>query len=1567
MSISVTITGSITLDESANLQTGGVAAGAEDNNDSDVSLATVSSGASAFYNRLFGATELNLSTAFATANGAAHSAANYITLTGTGGTVTSLGFTSSTGAALPVLGSGTGVATNLVALDGGAISLFRDGGTLGSRVAYGVDTQGNIVFAMYLDPAAGLASASVWMVQFEAMQNADATNYDDALTLTGLGVGAGVSSEFNFAGLPSGQNLFGMVGNTTTAFVVFGKNAALNPDNTYLNPGSDTINTSQGGGTTTIGVNNQMFDPGEGAYFTYVRGANPAYLANAVNGLDQNEADDADNIQYSDNNGATNDTIEVDSAFLRVSQTQGGAAASLSIAAFNITGSPQEEALIAARGTGAVAVTRVKVYDSAGNLLDDSNNPAGTNPSIGFSVANGIYTVTGLMSGYKVEWFTSGNHDQVLISGVGGKFDIGGFGVNEPSTVFSPLSGVRFEDDGLSMSSSLTGAPSITDDESVLGTDNSANYAASFTPSFGTDGEGATPRSYVLSTPGGDSGIVDTATGLHVFLFKVGDTIVGKAGTTSGTAATGPVVFIVSVNQSGLVTLDQQRAIIHPNTSSHDESLGLSGSNLVVLTATAFDGDNDSAGASLDITGLLNFKDDGLSIEVNGTLVPSITDDESDFNTNNHANYASNFTITLGADGAGATARTYALSTAGGDSGLIDTLSGNHVFLFKVGATIVGKAGADESSAAAGNVVVFIVSVTSSGEVTLDQQRAIVHPDTGNNNESTGLVGTGLVVLTATAFDGDGDSASAPLDITDRLNFRDDGPTITAATNSAFVVHDESAGVQSDTDVAGTAFVNNVSGATIAGLFASVPSPGAAAIGYGRSSSALVTVSGGSAGADGPASQALTYGISVVDSTYSGVQTTGGTRIYMYNGPGGLVLGRVGTENGVNDVPNANGVVAFALAVNPLNGEVFQVQYLSLLHPTGGASYDESISLDAGAVQMSVTRADGDGDTATDSDNNIGLQVRFEDDGLSIVANPTGAPSISVDETALGDNNFASYAGGFTVTLGADGAGATPRSYSLSTGGGDSGLIESGTGLSVFLFKVGDDIVGKSGANAGAAETGTTVFIVSIDQSGQVTLDQQRAVVHNPNVSANDSTTMNSVGAVVVNATAYDGDGDSASAQLNIGQLLNFVDDSPTITAQILSDSVNFVDNAFVTHSLNGSVGADITNASHQSLSGLFQYQITSFSEPTSVYPNLDGVLSAGGTVLTYYTDATHTTAVYQLTLDQTANSGAGSYTFTVLEPPPITQTNFDFTDLPSGQNLFGVIAVDKADLSKGGLLVMPNDPDINAANGTMTNVSGTVNTSKGGGPVTIGNGNQAFDTLNEGAFFCYVDNPLASAVGGMGLTQVTADDADFIDFNGTNEATRASVEIVQASGGGTVKKPGPSLQIFAWDIDPGLINTDPASRAFLIDPTLNGTQSNIIGVKIINSAGAVVEYRTNDLNGANNGGTLAGGTDAPVGIQFVLDAGSDTVGDLTDDVYSVLVSNLRAGYTIEFVTEEAHDLALVENRSGSYDIGGFNIFNNTNVPAQDFDFQVQIRDYDNDVFSSALTEFSVQVDGIIF
>jgi hypothetical protein len=457
---------------------------------------------------------------------------------------------------------------------------------------------------------------------------------------------------------------------------------------------------------------------------------------------------------------------------------------------------------------------------------------------------------------------------------------------------------------------------------------------------------------------------------------------------------------------------------------------------------------------------------------------------------------------------------------------------------------------------------------------------------------------------------------------------------------------------------------------------------------------------------------------------------------------------------------------------------------------------------------------------------------------------------------------------------------------------------------------------------------------------------------------------------VLLNATAQDGDADTASASLDLTAQLVFHDDSPTITAQISSGTVNFATGATgtVTNSLHGLVGADINNATSQSLSGVEQYTITpnSWTTPTNVYPNLNAVLSADNTTLTYYSDAADTNAVYQLTLNETANSGAGSYTFTVLQPPPNTMTHFDFTDLPSGQNLFGIIASDKAHLDQGGLLVMPSNPDINdgdngeSNDGTMTNTSGTINTSKGGGPVTIGNGNQAFDHSGEGAYFMYVDNPLATAVGGLQLTQVTADDADTIKFNGVNQATDASVSIVQASGKGTAASPGPAVHISAWEASPGNVNTDTLSRALVNNPTLGAAEVNIVGVKIHDSSStgndAVIEYGTRNTDGTTHYVTGTGDANS-VHIVFSSDGSID-------------VQNLKANETIEFITATNHDLAKVTWSGGSFDIGGFNASTQANIPSQDFHFAVQINDYDNDLYGGTgvtFANFGVHINDLIF
>ena len=169
-----------------------------------------------------------------------------------------------------------------------------------------------------------------------------------------------------------------------------------------------------------------------------------------------------------------------------------------------------------------------------------------------------------------------------------------------------------FKDDGPSISTNATAEPTLTVDETVLGTNDTKSFAANFTSAFGADDAGT--LSYALGVIAGASGLVDTATGQAVHLsLAAGGVVQGR------TAISNELVFTVSVAADGNVTLDQIRAVVHP-TSDPDEPKSLSADNLVTLTATKTDKDGDSAQATLNIGQNLVFKDDGPTLAF-GNLV----------------------------------------------------------------------------------------------------------------------------------------------------------------------------------------------------------------------------------------------------------------------------------------------------------------------------------------------------------------------------------------------------------------------------------------------------------------------------------------------------------------------------------------------------------------------------------------------------------------------------------------------------------------------------------------------------------------------------------------------------------------------------------------------------------------------------------------------------------------------------------------------------------------------------------------------------------------------------------
>ncbi|WJI67896.1 DUF5801 domain-containing protein [Mesorhizobium sp. C399B] len=290
------------------------------------------------------------------------------------------------------------------------------------------------------------------------------------------------------------------------------------------------------------------------------------------------------------------------------------------------------------------------------------------------------------------------------------------------------------------------------------------------TTSTGSDNEGATTH-VTLSIAGGNGtdSLLLTTDNSQISLFNESGVIVGRVDNPNGTSnAAGAVAFAISINDLGEVTVAQYLSLHHPTSpDNYDESVNLG--SLVNAVVTVTDGDGDIATQSIGIGNALQFQDDGPTISASGTE-PTLTVDESSLGDNS-ASFSAAFTSNAGADG-DAISYVLDINQVTNDSGLTDTLTGEAVLLSVNGGAVEGRTAFTDE-------LVFTVSVSAAGLVTLDQARAVIHsPDTGPDQETT-LASDDLVTLTATITDGDGDQALSSVNIGTNLVFKDDAPTIT--------------------------------------------------------------------------------------------------------------------------------------------------------------------------------------------------------------------------------------------------------------------------------------------------------------------------------------------------------------------------------------------------------------------------------------------------------------------------------------------------------------------------------------------------------------------------------------------------------------------------------------------------------------------------------------------------------------------------------------------------------------------------------------------------------------------
>ncbi len=639
---------------------------------------------------------------------------------------------------------------------------------------------------------------------------------------------------------------------------------------------------------------------------------------------------------------------------------------------------------------------------------------------------------------------------------------------------------VTFFDDGPAVTQATAGS-SVSLDETNAGENfvagpisaTSAAAILSFTSSYGADGAGSTAFAISIAGPAAN---LKTAQGdFLVTLVQTGAVIEGQY---NG----GLVAFTVEILADGKLKVTQNVALEHLVNPNPNDTLSLAG--LITATVTVTDGDGDTVSTSANVGGAVTFFDDGPAVTQATAGTPTLTVDETVLMTDASASFASLFTSSFGADGPGGIAYALGISAPNADTGLIETLSGQSVVLSL-------SAGAVEGRTSSSSLLVFKVSInTLTGQVTLDQSRAVVHTADPNPLEPSAAIAANLITLTATVTDGDGDTASATANIAGGLTFRDDNPTAPMLSLSAnTVTHDETPGIDAGSqDISGGAGIMfNGAATTAAAIFAGVPAPigndpdvaGSGAIGYALGGGSVVTVAGGSFGNDGPAALgSVSYALSVTDGTFSGVRTTSGTDIFLYQGPGGLIVGRVGNEAIAGDTQNPNGDAAFAIAVDS-TGKIAIAQYLSLKHPIFPSNYDEPLTLAANAVQVAVSFKDGDGDTATNLAS-IGQSIIFEDDGpttitpdRNVLLNQAGSThTVQLDLDTNIDPNF-----------GADGG---VIKFASTLTGTNSGLTSGGQAI---IYNVLNDttLQGKVGA--------TTIFTVTLTPDGSAGLSNDTYTV----------------------------------------------------------------------------------------------------------------------------------------------------------------------------------------------------------------------------------------------------------------------------------------------------------------------------------------------------------------------------------------------------------------------------------------------------------------------------------------
>ncbi|HVI89462.1 MAG TPA: DUF5801 repeats-in-toxin domain-containing protein, partial [Dongiaceae bacterium] len=263
----------------------------------------------------------------------------------------------------------------------------------------------------------------------------------------------------------------------------------------------------------------------------------------------------------------------------------------------------------------------------------------------------------------------------------------------------------------------------------------------------------------------------------------------------------------------------------------------------------------------------------------------------------------------------------------------------------------------------------------------------------------------------------------------------------------------------------------------------------------------------------------------------------------------------------------ANGIPVFTLHVDPETGALTLTEYHQINNPLGGDASNDTYANDAiqlldslGDQFVFVRATDFDGDYVDG-----GLAVSFVDDAPTAAIVTNTESGVTIDESAgqqaddqAGAAPFAygaalawGVSSGPVVNVsgssyGTDGPGSTVLSLHPSVAGVDSGLIDTATGQHIYLYQDGNNVVGLVGSGGVADPHGAVAIAVSIDQSGDLTTAEYRALYHgDPTLGDTSEGVSIADGALQATVTVTDNDGDTATSTTDVGSHVSFLDDGP--------------------------------------------------------------------------------------------------------------------------------------------------------------------------------------------------------------------------------------------------------------------------------------------------------------------------------------------------------------------------------------------------------------------------------------